>query len=383
MYTTESHRQALMENYRLGGWMMRYSVFMPKLYNLCKSLGFEAGKILPSRAFCSDESQGFPIILIAKHFGTFPFNHGLVGGVVATDRHGPHAAHGKDMVIIQASHVGYDPETGSFGVYRRLQTEDKGVASCCGKIESVIDWYRAEYQFARDNIFVEPHEGEYWLVIDNQLLNEKREEGIYLHLDELIELDPQQHAAPLRALSTAKCFRASAKLREQFAAAGVSLDRRQALGDLLAPDWFHFERPISGDEEGHGHMEQNLQPAMPWILTSGEPLLEAAKVNTQVEFDRAFRTIVKDSAYRNKRVLYVAGLNIDISPQPGQLFPLTKFVPWAAYIQRADNTHYTLEQDELFRLLDAQSAENPDQIDLESAIRSMSEASEIRIPVEW
>ena len=57
---------------------------------------------MPSRAFCSDESQGYPIILITKHFGTFPFNHGLVGGIVATDRHAPHSHHGKDLVIIQA-----------------------------------------------------------------------------------------------------------------------------------------------------------------------------------------------------------------------------------------------------------------------------------------
>jgi hypothetical protein len=40
---------------------------VPRLYNLCKSLGFEAGNIMPSRAFFSDESQGYPIILIAKH----------------------------------------------------------------------------------------------------------------------------------------------------------------------------------------------------------------------------------------------------------------------------------------------------------------------------
>ena len=43
---------------------------------------------------------------------------------MATDRHAPHAHHGKDMVIIQASHVGYDPDSGKFGVYRRLQTEN-------------------------------------------------------------------------------------------------------------------------------------------------------------------------------------------------------------------------------------------------------------------
>lgn len=64
--------------------------------------GFEAGHIIPSRAFCSDENQGFPIILITKHFAAFPFNHGRVGGIVATGRHGPHADHGKDLVIIQA-----------------------------------------------------------------------------------------------------------------------------------------------------------------------------------------------------------------------------------------------------------------------------------------
>jgi hypothetical protein len=62
-------------------------------------LGFGVGNIMPSRAFCADENQGFPTILITKHFGTFPFNHGRVGGIVATDRHGPHA---QDMVIIRA-----------------------------------------------------------------------------------------------------------------------------------------------------------------------------------------------------------------------------------------------------------------------------------------
>ena len=94
MYNVNSNPLASLASYRIDARMLRYSIFVPKLYNLCKSLGFEAGKIMPSRAFCSDESQGYPIILIAKHFQTFPFNHGMVGGIVATDRHGPHADHG-------------------------------------------------------------------------------------------------------------------------------------------------------------------------------------------------------------------------------------------------------------------------------------------------
>jgi hypothetical protein len=42
----------------IHGMMMRYNVFVPRLYNWCKSLGFTPGKVMPSRAFCSDESQG-------------------------------------------------------------------------------------------------------------------------------------------------------------------------------------------------------------------------------------------------------------------------------------------------------------------------------------
>jgi hypothetical protein len=113
MYGTSGLISSLLGAYHMSEVSMRYSRFMPRAYNLAKSLGFKRGKIMPSRAFCSDESQGYPSILIAKHFGIFPFNHGLVGGVMATDRHAPHAHHGKDLVIIQASHVGYDPENGN------------------------------------------------------------------------------------------------------------------------------------------------------------------------------------------------------------------------------------------------------------------------------
>ena len=111
-------------------------------------------------------------------------------------------------------------------------------------------------------------------------------------------------------------------------------------------------------------------------------MIAAAKVNTQVEFDRSYRSILHEKSYRNKRIFFIAGLNIDISPNSGQLFPLTKFVPWAAYVQQPGGKHQNLEQDELFSQLEAQSEDNPDQIDLENAIRLMSEAEEVRVPGE-
>ena len=81
MFSSKNSYLAMWGPFHIEGMLLRYSGFIPRLYNVCKSLGFEPGQIMPSRAFCSDENQGYPIILITKHFGTFPFNHGRVGGI--------------------------------------------------------------------------------------------------------------------------------------------------------------------------------------------------------------------------------------------------------------------------------------------------------------
>jgi len=89
------------------------------------------------------------------------------------------------MVIIQASHVGYDPETETFGSYRRLQTADNKITATCGKIADVIQWYQSEYRFAQKNIYLGRDGDVYTITIDNQLLDERRTEGLFLNLDSL------------------------------------------------------------------------------------------------------------------------------------------------------------------------------------------------------
>ncbi len=378
MYSSTANIRALMADFHVVGMMLRYSTFIPQLYNLCKSLGFQPGKIMPSRAFCSDENQGYPIILITKHFGVFPFNHGQVGGIVATDRHAPHAEHGRDMVIIHASHVGYDPERAIFGAYRRIQSEDQHLTASCGKIEAVLRWYQDEYAFARDNILLERQDDRYLVTIDNQLLRENREEGLFLNLNRMVEpADDEIH--PVRCLSTAKSLAVASELRHLMEASGWREGQREAIGQRLLPEYFRFKRDIQGDLEGRSHLEQNLFDPMAWIVTSPHPLLTAAQVNTQVEFDRTFRTIVREHGYQGKRVMYISGLHIDISPQPDQRFPLTKFVPWAAFVQQPDGSHYTLEQVELFNQLHAQPIENADEIDLEDSIHQMELAQQVHV----
>lgn len=363
----------------MQGMMMRYNLFMPRLYNWCMSLGFEAGKIMPSRAFCSDESQGYPIIMMAKHFGTFPFNHGMVGGIVATDRHGPHADHGKDLVIIQASHVGYDPKTNIFGTYRRLQTTSQECSPNCGKVQDVMNWYQNEYQFAQQNILLHTLSGNPCIIVDNQLLREDRKEGLLLNLDELIETESNRQRLPLKVLSTAKVFAASSGLIKKADESAFSSSKPQAIDSRLSAEMFYFRHDIPQMEEGIHHLEHNLIRYMPQIITSKSPSLTAAQINTQIEFDRTFRTIVKEHSYKGRKVLFIAGLHIDISPQPGQLFPLTKFIPWAAYNQDRDGSNSTFEQAELMQALEQQSTSNPDQIDMEAAILSMTEAEEIKV----
>ena len=55
-----------------------------------------------------------------RHFGTFPFDHGRVGRKVVINRHGRFAHHGEDLVIIQASHGGYDADKADVICYRRV-----------------------------------------------------------------------------------------------------------------------------------------------------------------------------------------------------------------------------------------------------------------------
>ena len=380
MYQTQTGAVEPLADYRIDPNPMRYSQFVPRLYGLCLGLGMEQGRIMPSRAFCSDESQGYPVILLAKHFGAFPFNHGQVGGIVATDRHGPHAHHGQDLVIVQASHVGYDADTGTFGIYRRLQSATHECTTSCGKICGVLDWYAGEYRFAQDHILIAQGELGPVVIVDNLLVRQDRDEGLMLHMPRLVRFEAEGHPSYVQSLSTAKVFHMADGLAARLA--GRIPAAPTPIGERLTPDLFYFRRKIQSDEEGRGHLELNLIRFMPQIVTAPAPALTAAKINTQIEFDRAYRTLVQEPAYRGKRLLFVAGLNVDVSPTPGRIFPLTKFIPWAAYWQRPDGHGETWEQDEVLGRLAAQPTDNPHQVDLEAAIHEMEqvEGVTLRLP---
>ena len=120
---------------------------------------------------------------------------------------------------------------------------------------------------------------------------------------------------------------------------------------------------------------------MAWIVSSAYPLLSAAQVNTQVEFDRTYRTLLDAEGYHGKRVVFISGLNIDISPRENQAFPLTKFVPWAAFVQEQNGHGIVLEQKDIVDRMLEQSEDNSDEVDIEDAIRKMKDAEQLTIPI--
>ncbi len=379
MFSNPSGITRALQSFRIENQALCYSTFIPKLYNWCLALGFVRDKIMPSRAFCSDESQGVPIILLAKHFGVFPFNHGRVGGIVSVDRHGPHADHGKDLMLLQSSHVGLDPETGEFGVYRRLHTENGHNSCSCGKIGHIVSWYSTEYRYARENVRLARFDGKPVVLVDNLLLNTERKQGLFLNLERLVQHDAAGKFFTLNTLSTAYALPAATALIERLGKSAWPEHGSVELGGRLAPEDFYYKRIFANQDPFQDQLERNLLAPMPWIVGAKHPLLTAACVNTQAEFDRTYRSLAHNPAMQDKNMLFVSGINIDISPTDQSHFPLTQFVPWAAYLHLANGTRQILEQEELLETLAGMSGDNPDQIRFDESIETMSRVPKVQI----
>lgn len=377
--------------FKIQGLAMPYPEFVPRLYNLCLSLGFRRGYIMPSRAFCSDENQGFPIILLTKHFGTFPFNHGRVGGIIATDRHGPHAHHGEDSVIVQASHVGYDPKTGVYGTCERPKMVDRCISASCGKITHAIEPYLEQYRFAQQRIFLHKDiNGKCLITAKDSFIDFASKpvtDGLVLCLRDIAKVNGDGRIVPVATHSTSHSYEVSDAFRQRLEKEGYAWKDGvgEAMGDLLTADLFHFREELHETDESI-LLERNLIEFMPLIVTHKSPPMKAAKVNIQMEFARTVESIRRGTEYNGKNLLYIAGLNVDISTY--ETFPSTTyFVPWAAHIQLKDSCLlsggiHPLEQEELFTKLMEQEIVNPDQVDLKEQIGRMliSPRFDIRTP---
>jgi len=373
--------------FKVDGLAIPYPEFISRLYNFCMELGFRKGFIMPSRAFCSDENQGLPIILLTKHFGTFPFNHGRVGGIVAVDRHGPHSQHGEDLMILQASHVGYDPDSGTYGTYSRPQMEGHCLSDSCGKLIHVITPYLEQYHFARDRIFLHKDEKDQCLItVKNSFIDfvsHPVDQGLVLRLNNIVAEDSDGVIRPYTSGCTTQTYKVSDSFKKRLDLLDYTWlpGAGKSIGRLLFADLFFFREDFHETDDSI-LLERNLIEFMPDIVSAKFPALRAAKTNIQLEFARVVESIRRCESYKGRSLLYIAGLNIDI-PAIGDLPVMNYFVPWAAHVQLKDGTpeQYThpLEQDDLHAKLMAQKFSNPDQIDLKENIRRILKAPRLNI----
>ena len=373
--------------FKVDGLAIPYPEFVARLYNFCMELGFRKGFIMPSRAFCSDENQGLPIILLTKHFGTFPFNHGRVGGILAVDRHGSHSHHGEDLLILQASHVGYDQYSGVYGKYKRPQMMGHCLSDSCGKLIHVIRPYLEQYLFAQDRIFLHKDgSGNCLITVKNSFIDFESHpvtHGLVLRLSNIVDQDNMGVIRPFKSTSTTQTYVVSDTFRQRleeidyewYSGAGRSL------GKLLSADLFFFREDFHETDDSI-LLERNLIEFMPDIVSANHPALRAAKTNIQLEFARVVESIRRSDDYKGKNLFYIAGLNIDISENEN-LPVMNYFVPWAALVQLKDGPHeeyiHPIEQENLYAKLMEMSPENLDQTDLKEGIRRILKAPRLDI----
>lgn len=348
---------------------MDYSVFTPRLYNFCKSLGFQRQSISPLVAFCSDEDQAYHLLYITKHFGIFPIDIGSASGEALLGDSKSPAYHGKDILFIQAPHVSYES----------LISENYEDNPVCYYHDKLLEWYIKEHQYAQNNIRLQNCNGQYLLLIDNQLLDEGRDDGLLLNMGELVEHDEEGRYRIVNHYSTAKSYIVTDGFRRRIDNHEWQEGDGGKIGNHLHHDLFYFKRK-SADTSNHSLTHINeLNAYMPRVVTASNPSFTIALVNCMINFEHTYRVIVKNQKFHRQNLLYIAGIHVDTHTINGRAFYPTMFIPWAAYVQQCGGTHYILEQDMLLERLLQCPAHNPDEIDLEDVLREMEQSPTLHV----
>lgn len=296
---------------------------------------------------------------------------------------------------MHAPHVGYDPDSKKFGIYRRQQVEDAHhqFSTCCGAVDGNLVRYRAEYAQTLSEISVRIEGDSCLVLLQNTLVRTPSAdtEGLFLNFDLLLEnglAEPYEIRSNSQVFVASEVFGAAVQARlqqvgaaghEKFALPGQRPSPWTALSegnmkDLLEPSMFGFTRPQESLEGEAQRLQRTLLPHMSSILYGPhDDTLSAALVICQSEFDRMVHSVSTADAYKGKNLVVVSGCNIDISPSESDMeaFPATMYLPWAAYVKLADGRQQVLEQSEFVEVLYSQSASNPDAIDIESGIAKL------------
>ncbi|MFC1690800.1 hypothetical protein ACFL0W_01350 [Nanoarchaeota archaeon] len=361
-----------------------YRVLIPRLRNLV--LGhyeFDSKKTLPCRSFCSDETQMVIADLLSSYFGARPFNFGRVGALLALDRSPAAAHHGKNLVIVSAAHVGYDPNASNsaeqYGRIFRPQMDcsvddDHSHSSCCGKIVGTITPFKESYdRTSQDKLHLIKKEvggtEKYCIVINNSRLAPFNDDKILeLHLEKLLKF---KNDSPVEIDREANSiiYEANPGFVEDIGEENFLADKPTPIGKNLTGKYFDFRREVIKENEDGSHLIlKGLLPYMNRVVTSDIPSFEAARIVSWGEFGKAVNAFghhTSELDLGERSIFLISGINLDyFDHEAAKINPLAGnqvyFIPMAAYVKNIDDPNHpdgqVLEREELLDLLLKQEA---------------------------
>jgi len=294
-----------------------------------------------------------------------------------------------------------------------MQTPDDHVSTSCGMVAGTLAWYLDKYNDAKKRVrIVQAGKQDIRVRIPIDLLDGDRKDGLILNLNSIAKGDPigrnnayQEFAVSsvlANTLARVDFFKeAAAKKAEAAKAAGAEEAAKKAappkppsaaesvgfkappavaglvdeglsapIGALLTADTFTFRRATVDRGEPGYFLERHILKNIGEIVTSSAPYLTAALAASQLEFERTCRTLIGNPLYKGKKVLYMSGVNVDMSPSAKSTNALgdTKFLPVASLFIDSNGEPFTMQAEALYRALDKQPTKNPKAIDLEEAL---------------
>ena len=341
-----------------------YSNFVPRLYNFCHSAGLARRKLSPGAVFCSDQDHGRAMLLLAKHFGAYPIELGNAGATLDCRDTDKWMDRSNDIVLLQAGHVLNISTTmlnaGSSGPHAELG----GLPTGCGALSRVLAWYLHEYQDALSHVRFRQEQGRHLVEVDTVLLERNGRDGLCLSLERLAEKAPSGGFQTGFESDLKVAFLANTALP-----AKLFEEQNTRACKLLHPEWFSFNTSGSKVEMALKCAEANLRDQMPYIVSAQDPLFTAAEINIQKEFDANMQHIRVSGAAKGKRLVYLAGINVETPYRSGKYLSETEFLPWQVFIQDDEGKCEVLNQVTLMHKLREASPVNPDTINLDEALQ--------------
>lgn len=302
--------------------------------NYCK---FDMAKTMPVKVECPDESQGLKSLYFVNTFGTYPFVGGKLGAEFDTNAVAPASHHAENLIYVMGSHTGYDHQAKIWGtIYRE---KEGGFSTCCGKLAAVMEPYLKEYEYAKTNIRLFRKDSVVFLEIPNQFLGIQNFDeccSVKLCLNSsLIKGNPQTKGLMTAENPCSVIFEIHPDLQHTFEARKKDITENPTpIGDDLTENYFKFLW-VSSATFPDG-ITKRLHPLMHKIVSSYNPMVTIANVQTWIEFNRFVDAIHTIPDVETKGIFGVSGLTVDLYFEKRH-FPYSNiYYPQYAFFKRSD-----------------------------------------------